>query len=209
MREDLLDHRLFEDRGDELQRAAAVGAVLPVEIEHALEPLGPAQPHRAVVPTARLAIGGGCGLRGRCGRFRRAGQAGSGQPWRIGVGGCRGQILDLPCTIGDYTDFYTGIHHATAVGKLFRPDNPLLPNYKWGPIGYHGRVSSLVVSGTPLHRPLGQTKAPTADAPSFGPCQRLDCKLELAALVGPGNALGQPVPMANGQWPRPRTGCLG
>ena len=107
--------------------------------------------------------------------------------------------MALPCTIGDYTDFYTGIHHATAVGKLFRPDNPLLSNYKWVPIGYHGRASSLVVSGTPLHRPLGQTKAPNADGPSFGPCQRLDCELELGALVGPGNALGQPVPMAEAE----------
>ena len=207
------------------------------------------------------------------GRFRRAGQAGGDQPWRIGVA-IGDQILDLaaasphaghwpgtsaavqaaltalasgdlaavmaapkahrvalrqvlsaalrsgspqqaaltacllpqadadmalPCTIGDYTDFYTGIHHATAVGKLFRPDNPLLPNYKWVPIGYHGRASSLVVSGTPLHRPLGQTKAPTAETPSFGPCQRLDCELELGALVGPGNALGQPVPMAEAE----------
>jgi fumarylacetoacetase len=107
--------------------------------------------------------------------------------------------MALPCRVGDYTDFYTGIHHATAVGKLFRPDNPLLPNYKWVPIGYHGRASSLVVSGTPLRRPLGQTKAPTADTPSFGPCQRLDCELELGALVGPGNALGQPVPIAEAE----------
>jgi fumarylacetoacetase len=107
--------------------------------------------------------------------------------------------MALPSTIGDYTDFYTGIHHAAAVGKLFRPDNPLLPNYKWVPIGYHGRASSLVVSGTPLHRPLGQTKAANADSPSFGPCQRLDCELELGALVGPGNALGQPVPMAEAE----------
>ena len=107
--------------------------------------------------------------------------------------------LTLPCHTHDYTDFYTGIHHATTVGKLFRPDNPLLPNYKWVPIGYHGRASSLVVSGTALHRPLGQTKAATTDVPSFGPCQRLDCELELGALVGPGNALGQPVAIAEAE----------
>jgi len=82
--------------------------------------------------------------------------------------------MALPCTIHDYTDFYTGIHHATTVGKLFRPDNPLLPNYKWVPIGYHGRSSSLVVSGTPIRRPLGQTLAPGAAQPSVGPSQRLD-----------------------------------
>jgi fumarylacetoacetase len=90
----------------------------------------------------------------------------------------------LPCRIGDYTDFYTGIHHARAVGKLFRPDNPLLPNYQWVPIGYHGRSSSIVVSGTPLRRPKGQVKPPDAEVPVF--------KLELGLFVGPGNALGEP-----------------
>ena len=107
--------------------------------------------------------------------------------------------MALPCRITDYTDFYTGIHHATAVGKLFRPDNPLLPNYKWVPIGYHGRASSIIVSGTPIRRPRGQTKAPDAAAPSVGPSQRLDCELELGALVGPGNALGEPVAMAEAE----------
>ena len=203
------------------------------------------------------------------GRFRRAGAAGVGEPWRIGIA-IGDQILDLaaargctdwpaalaapldalaagnlntvmaapkavrvalrqafwaalragspqatalfaclvaqaeaemalPCAITDYTDFYTGIHHATAVGKLFRPDNPLLPNYKWVPIGYHGRASSIVVSGTPIRRPRGQTMAPGADAPTVGPSQRLDCELELGALVGPGNALGEPVAMAEAE----------
>ena len=107
--------------------------------------------------------------------------------------------MGLPCRTHDYTDFYTGIHHATAVGRLFRPDSPLLPNYAWVPIGYHGRASSLVVSGTPIRRPLGQTKAPTADSPRFGPCQRLDYELELGALVGPGNALGEPVPITEAE----------
>ena len=98
----------------------------------------------------------------------------------------------VPARIGDYTDFYTGIHHATTVGKLFRPDNPLLPNYKWVPIGYHGRASSIVVSGTPVRRPLGQTKG-AAETPQFGPSQRLDYELELGFLIGTGNALGEPI----------------
>jgi fumarylacetoacetase len=100
--------------------------------------------------------------------------------------------MALPCTIGDYTDFYIGIHHATTVGKLFRPDNPLLPNYKWVPIGYHGRSSSIVVSGTPIRRPRGQTKG-AAETPVVGPVQRLDCELELGFLIGQGNALGEPI----------------
>ena len=103
--------------------------------------------------------------------------------------------MALPCAIGDYTDFYTGIHHATTVGKLFRPDNPLLPNYKWVPIGYHGRGSSLVPTGTAFRRPLGQTKGPDDAAPGFGPCKRLDYELEIGAFIGGGNALGEPIPI--------------
>ena len=99
----------------------------------------------------------------------------------------------LPCTIGDYTDFYAGIHHATTVGKLFRPDNPLLPNYQWVPIGYHGRASSIGVSGQTFHRPVGQTMPPGSTTPQFGPCKRLDYELELGVLVGTGNAQGEPV----------------
>lgn len=97
---------------------------------------------------------------------------------------------DLPCTIGDYTDFYTSVYHATAVGSLFRPDNPLLPNYKWVPIGYHGRSSSIDVSGQAFHRPQGQTKAPDATEPSFGPCKRLDYELEIGIYIGKGTELG-------------------
>lgn len=99
----------------------------------------------------------------------------------------------LPAAIGDYTDFYVGIHHATNVGRLFRPDAPLLPNYKWVPIGYHGRASSVRPSGVPFRRPQGQTKAPDAAEPSFGPCRRLDFELELGIWIGPGNAAGVPV----------------
>ena len=99
----------------------------------------------------------------------------------------------LPFDIGDYTDFYASIHHATNVGKMMRPDNPLLPNYKWLPIGYHGRASSIVVSGTPVVRPNGQTKPPESAAPVFGPSKRLDYEVELGFVVGPGNALGKPI----------------
>ncbi|HXS98056.1 MAG TPA: fumarylacetoacetase [Candidatus Limnocylindrales bacterium] len=105
--------------------------------------------------------------------------------------------LMLPCQIGDYTDFYASIHHATNVGSMFRPDNPLLPNYKWLPVGYHGRASSIVVSGTPVRRPCGQTTANPAGPPAFGPSKRLDYELELGAFLGPENALGEPVPVAN------------
>jgi len=102
----------------------------------------------------------------------------------------------LPVNIGDYTDFYTSIHHATRVGKLFRPDNPLLPNYKYVPIGYHGRASSIVVSGHPVRRPFGQAKPPAATEPVFGPSQSLDYELEVGLFTGSGNRLGEPVPIA-------------
>jgi fumarylacetoacetase len=98
----------------------------------------------------------------------------------------------LPAAVGDYTDFYASIFHATNVGKLFRPDNPLLPNYKYIPIGYHGRASSLVVSGTPVRRPSGQTRDGEAD-PKFGPTKSLDYELEVGFFVSAGNSLGQTV----------------
>jgi fumarylacetoacetase len=104
--------------------------------------------------------------------------------------------LHVPCLIGDYTDFYVGIHHATNVGKQFRPDNPLLPNYKYVPIGYHGRASSVRASGEPVIRPDGQRKAPDAEAPEYGPSRRLDYELELGIWIGDGNELGQPIPIA-------------
>ena len=103
--------------------------------------------------------------------------------------------MHLPCVVGDYTDFYVGIHHATNVGKQFRPDNPLLPNYKYVPIGYHGRASSVRVSGEPVIRPSGQRKAPDADVPEYGPSRRLDYELELGIWIGEGNDLGSPVPI--------------
>lgn len=103
--------------------------------------------------------------------------------------------MRMPFRIGDYTDFYASIHHATNVGRLFRPDTPLLPNYKWVPIGYHGRASSIVVSGTEIRRPSGQTKTPDVSAPAFGPATMLDYELEAGFFVGQGNALGQPIPL--------------
>ena len=101
--------------------------------------------------------------------------------------------MHLPCAIGDYTDFYVGIHHAMNVGKQFRPDQPLLPNYKFVPIGYHGRASSVRVSGEPVIRPKGQRKPPEAEAPEYGPSRRLDYELELGMFIGRGNALGEPI----------------
>lgn len=107
--------------------------------------------------------------------------------------------LGLPCRIGDFTDFYTSIHHARAVGRMFRPEQPLLPNYQWVPIGYHGRGSSVVPSGAAIRRPRGQTCPPGSAVPTVGPSQRLDYELELGALIGRANPLGEPVPLADAE----------
>lgn len=104
--------------------------------------------------------------------------------------------LFLPADVGDYTDFYASIHHATNVGRMFRPDHPLLPNYKHVPIGYHGRASSLVIGGTPVIRPHGQTYDQSSATVSFGPSRMLDYECEVGAFVGPGNELGEPIPIA-------------
>lgn len=105
----------------------------------------------------------------------------------------------LPCRISDYTDFYTSIHHATAVGLLFRPDNPLLPNYKWVPIGYHGRASSVGISGQRFPRPHGQLKGPDDQRPSLTPSRRVDYELEMGVFIGPGNDLGSPIPITDAE----------
>jgi fumarylacetoacetase len=105
----------------------------------------------------------------------------------------------LPARIGDYTDFYASIHHATAVGRLFRPDQPLLPNYRWVPVAYHGRASSVRVSPQSFVRPLGQRLPPGAERPVFGPSTRLDYELEVGAFIGPGNALGRPIPIGEAE----------
>ncbi len=126
-----------------------------------------------------------------------------GSPQQPAMAACLVPMLDvdfaLPAQIGDYTDFYTSIHHATNIGKLFRPDNPLLPNYQWIPIGYHGRASSIVVSGQDFHRPHGQLMPPGAEQPTVGPSKRLDIELELGIFIGSGNALGEPVPIAEAE----------
>ncbi|MEO8168328.1 MAG: fumarylacetoacetase [bacterium] len=101
--------------------------------------------------------------------------------------------MQLPVAIGDYSDFYASIHHATNVGSMFRPDNPLLPNYKYVPIGYHGRASSIIPSGKMVKRPSGQTKSDDSPAPAFGPCKQLDYELEVGFFVGPGNEQGSPI----------------
>ncbi len=101
--------------------------------------------------------------------------------------------------VGDYTDFYASIHHATAVGRLFRPDNPLLPNFKWLPIAYHGRASSIRVSGFDFPRPVGQVLVPGEKTPQLTPTRRLDYELEVGVFIGRGNALGSPVPLAEAE----------
>ncbi len=107
--------------------------------------------------------------------------------------------LLLPATIGDYTDFYASIFHATNVGKLFRPDNPLLPNYKYIPVGYHGRASSIVPSGTSIKRPQGQRKSPQEAIPTFGDSRLLDYEIEVGFFVGAGNQLGQAIAIADAE----------
>ena len=105
----------------------------------------------------------------------------------------------VPAHIGDYTDFYTSVHHATNIGKQFRPDNPLLPNYKWVPIGYHGRASSIGISGQSFARPKGQLKAPDAEVPVLAPSKRLDIELELGIFIGQGNAQGEPIEIGDAE----------
>ena len=105
----------------------------------------------------------------------------------------------LPARIGDFTDFYTSVYHATNIGRQFRPDNPLLPNYKWVPIGYHGRASSIAISGQAFARPVGQLMPPGAAAPTLAPCKRMDYELELGIFVGAGNAPGTRISMTDAE----------
>lgn len=107
--------------------------------------------------------------------------------------------LELPFSIGDYSDFYTSVHHATNVGHMFRPGNPLFPNFKHMPVGYHGRSSSIVPSGRSIHRSHGQRRPDEGANPPFGPSQRLDYELEFGAFIGRGNAWGQPIPIAGAE----------
>ena len=110
-----------------------------------------------------------------------------------------GAELPVPVRVGDYTDFYASIHHASNVGSMFRPDNALLPNYKWVPIGYHGRASSVISSGSPVRRPSGQTREDSSLPPTFGATRRLDYELEIGAIIADGNPLGTPIPIAESE----------
>ncbi len=106
--------------------------------------------------------------------------------------------MRVPMTVGDYVDFYSSLEHATNLGRLFRPNaEALLPNWRWLPVGYHGRSSSIVIDGTPIHRPRGQRKAPDSSAPEFGASRRLDIELEMGFVTGPGNRLGVPIPVSD------------
>jgi fumarylacetoacetase len=172
--------------------------VLDLARVHALAVLaGPVQAHLGTAAQALLndffAMGPGAwtALRLALSRLLRAGSATEAQ-----LQGCLVSLTSveyqMPVRVGDFTDFYTSIHHATNVGKLFRPNNPLMENYQWVPIGYHGRASSLRVSGTDFHRPLGQLKA--ADVPpALKPCARLDYELELGIYIGAGNTWGDAI----------------
>ena len=168
--------------------AVLAGTAVIVETAAAADALGGADLN------ALLALGAGPrrALRARLSELLREGSADRGrvEPALHAASGCR---MHLPARIGDYTDFYVGIHHAQNVGRQFRPDNPLLPNYKHLPIGYHGRASSIRPSGTPVRRPHGQTKPADADAPVFGPSRRLDYELEIGVWIGAGNDLGHPI----------------
>ncbi len=162
---------LFQDFSEKLQEACAASVLNPL------------------MASGQDAVSS---LRRRCSELLRQGSQKPDLESGILVAIAEVELL-LPAAIGDYTDFYASIFHATNVGKLFRPDNPLLPNYKYVPIAYHGRASSIIPSDTPIVRPGGQRKLPTETMPSFGPTQLLDYELEVGFFVGTGNPLGQPV----------------
>lgn len=171
--------------GDHIVDLTALGPLLPVEVMDQI-----------AAPT----LNGLLGARGaRQALRRRLSELLSQETHRAGVAPTLVPMADcelhLPVAIGDYSDFYVGIHHATNVGRLFRPDNPLLPNYKHIPIGYHGRASSVRPSGVPVVRPTGQSRGPRDAAPRFGPTARLDHELELGIWIGEGNTPGRPIPI--------------
>jgi len=170
-------------------RAAAVAIAWSDRVQQCLEPLA------AGDLNAFMRLGAGARRELRRALFDALSLPGFEVPLRACLLAQSDAHYRVPCQIGDYTDFYIGIHHATAVGKLFRPDNPLLPNYAWVPIGYHGRSSSIVVSDTPVRRPHGQTAGKDGSDPVFQASQRLDFELELGFFIGAGNALGAPIPI--------------
>ena len=179
-------------------RSLAAAGLLPAELTAAL-----AEPRLnalfALAPGARLAL-----RHALFALLTNAAQAEVAVPHLHAAAGC---TLLLPFAIGDYTDFYVGVHHARAVGALFRPDNPLLPNYHHVPIGYHGRASSVQVSGSGVTRPNGQTLPPGETTPLFGPTRRLDYELELGLWIAGSNPLGTPVPIGDA-WDRIGGLCL-
>ena len=160
--------------GDTVIDLAPFGAEFRRPALNALMAMGP-----AVWETARM-------------RVRDLAAAGSADTYPLGK-----VRLHLPFAVGDYVDFYSSLEHATNMGRMFRPDaDALLPNWRWLPVGYHGRGGTVVVSGTPVRRPWGQSRPPGADEPEFGPSRRLDVELELGFVVGVGSLLGEPVPPA-------------
>jgi fumarylacetoacetase len=140
-----------------------------------------------------FALGGGARRALRAGLSQLLAKGSEARPDLVRM---RDATLHVPCSIGDYTDFFCGIHHATNAGKQFRPENPLLPNYKYVPVAYHGRASSVRVSGTPVKRPNGQRKPASEAEPSFGPCRNLDYEMEFGIWIGTGNEQGQPIPIS-------------
>ncbi len=195
---------IFSPPGETPRAGVAIGdRILDLPGLHACGLLGEAAPDIACAiarPTLNdlLALGAGArrSLRRRLSALLRAEAPEQARiaPLLHAMAPC---TLHLPCAIGDYTDFYAGIHHARNVGALFRPDEPLLPNYRHVPVGYHGRASSVRASGVPVRRPLGQTRPPGEPAPSFGPSQQLDYELELGTWIGTGNASGTPIPIGD------------
>lgn len=179
-------------------RALAAAGLLPAELISAL-----AEPHLnalfALTPALRLAL--------RHALFALLTEAGQAEAVSLHLHAAPSCSMHLPFAVGDYTDFYVGIHHARAVGALFRPDKPLLPNYHYVPIGYHGRASSVQVSGAPVIRPNGQTLPPGETTPLFGPTRRLDYELELGLWVAGSNPLGTPVSIGDA-WDRIGGLCL-
>jgi fumarylacetoacetase len=177
----ILDLRVLATSGLLTGEAAPAAAALSQPVLNDLLALG-AGPRRALRRQLFALLSDGSTARTRI------------EPMLHDASACR---MHRPARIGSFTDFFAGIHHAVNAGKNFRPDNPLLPNYKHIPIAYHARASSVVVSGADVRRPNGQRKLPTEDAPTFGPCRNLDFELELGIWIGPGNAQGAPIPIAN------------
>ncbi len=196
---------MFRARGATRVGIAIGDQVLDVVAAHALGLIAPdahdaARACHADALNALMALGPHArrALRAAASELLREGGAGEAHAAHVLVPMREAELL-VPARIGDYTDFYASIHHATNIGSMFRPDNPLLPNYKYVPIGYHGRASSIVVSGTDVRRPRGQTRDDAQRPPVFGPSRRMDYELEVGAFIGAGNELGTAVPIGEAE----------